>query len=713
MSDDFEKQADDLLRELGMNTSDSSSSSSAPPPPPPPPPPAGGQGPPKPAKAVTVTIPGKPGPPKTATTAKGAQASGSSADFDEARKEINAMFDSVLDIAANKPNKVPPPKAPKPQRPAHTFEVTAKKVAPPPKSSRNSPPPTQVSTFSVSVKPKKIDRSKLEKFERLMGGGAVQDGVPVRQEQQQQTPVYDKLATKPQAPPQAPAQVTIEATKTEITIKQTTREQSPPAPVATVAFGPGLESFEVNSPGTFQVSCPHDTKEHDLEFQVKGPTGSKPVKIEDLGNGQFSASYLPSMAGEYTVSLKVKGEPVPGSPFTVNVQYASFTDQCIATGPGLVSAVTGVPATFKVQFKEDAIAARLNVQVLGASKAEPIEVEEIPDENGFNVFYHPRAPGDYNVRVLWGDAHVKGSPFSVPITGDNINDPKRVHVHGPGLSGGDVNDWLKFFVTPGVAAGPGPLKMQMGGPCKPEMVVDDPVEEGFPCTYRVTFPGEYSLYIFWGEDEIPGSPFTFEITGEAPPVDATKCTASGAGLSSGVVGEVGVFTVKVEDGAGPGPLAVQISGPHPPQPINLSNKENGVMEVTYNPVAPGEYLVYVTWGELPIPGSPFKVTITGQATRDAQLVVAEGDPLESGLKCNHPGFLTVRALEGAGPGPLRAKLEGPEKGEMTLTRNPDNSMLVSVTCTVPGDYKLGLSWGDTDEAADIKGSPFTLTVREQ
>ena len=703
MSDDFEKQADDLLRELGMSTGTSDSSSSGPPPPPPPPPPGGGQGPPKPAKGITVTIPAKPSAPKTASTSK---PSATSADFNEARKEINAMFDSVLDIAASKPSKAPPPKAPKPQRPSHTFEVTAKKVAPPPQSSRNSPPPTQVSTFSVSVKPKKLDRAKLEKFERMMGGGAVKDGIPVKQ--QQQAPVYDKLATKTQAPSKAPAQVDVKVSKSvEINVKQT-QEPIPPAPVATVAFGPGLESFEVNSPGTFQVSCPHDTKEHDLEFQVKGPTGSKPVKIEDLGNGQFSASYLPSMAGEYTVTLKVKGEPVPGSPFTVNVQYASFTDQCIATGPGLVSAVTGVTATFKVEFKEDAIAARLNVQVLGASKAEPIEVEEIPDENAFNVFYHPRAPGEYSVRVLWGDAHVKGSPFSVPITGENINDAKRVHVHGSGLSGGEVNESLKFYVTPGAAAGPGPLKMQMSGPSKPQMVVDDPVEEGFPCTYQVAFPGEYSLFIFWGEEEVPGSPFTFEITGDPPEVDASKCVASGSGLTSGVVGELGVFTVKVNEGAGPGPLAVQISGPHPPQPITLANKEEGVMEVTYNPVAPGDYQVYVTWGERPIPGSPFKVSITGQATRNSQLVVAEGDPLESGLKCNHPGFLTVRALEGAGPGPLRAKLEGPEKGEMTLTRNPDNSMLVSVTCTAPGEYKLGLSWGDNDQAADIAGSPFTL-----
>lgn len=706
MSDDFEKQADDLLRELGMSTSETSSS--APPPPPPPPPPSGGQGPPKPAKAVTVTIPSKPSAPKTVSASSGAQATATSADFDEARKEINAMFDSVLDIAATKPSKAPPPKAPKPQRPSHTFEVTAKKVAPPPQSSSNSPPPTQVSTFSVSVKPKKLDRTKLEKFEKLMGGGAVQDGVPVKQ--QQPAPVYDKLAAKTQPTAQ---QVNVQVSKSvEITVKQT-EDQTPPAPVATVAFGPGLESFEVNSPGTFQVSCPHDTKEYDLEFQVKGPTGSKPVKIEDLGNGQFSASYLPTMAGEYTVSLKVKGEPVPGSPFTVNVQYASFTDQCIAHGPGLVSAVTGVPATFKVQFKEDAVAARLNVQVLGASKAEPIEVEEIPDENGFNVFYHPRAPGDYNIRVLWGDAHVKGSPFSVPITGENINDVKRVHVHGAGLSGGEVNEWLKFYVTPGVAAGPGPLKMQMSGPSKPQMVVDDPIEEGFPCTYQVAFPGEYSLFIFWGEEEIPGSPFTFEITGEPPEVDASKCSASGSGLSTGVVGELAVFNVKVHDGAGPGPLAVQISGPHPPQPITLANKEDNVMEVKYNPVAPGDYKVYVTWGDQPIPGSPFDVTITGQATRNAQLVIAEGDPLESGLKCNHPGFLTVRALEGAGPGPLRAQLEGPDKGEMTLTRNPDNSMLVSVTCTVPGDYKLRLYWGDTDEANDISGSPFTLTARDQ
>ena len=56
------------------------------------------------------------------------------------------------------------------------------------------------------------------------------------------------------------------------------------------------------------------------------------------------------------------------------------------------------------------------------------------------------------------------------------------------------------------------------------------------------------------------------------------------GQSSGKVGELAVFNVKVNDGAGPGPLAIQVSGPHPPQPITLSNKEDNVTEVTYNPV---------------------------------------------------------------------------------------------------------------------------------
>ena len=614
--------------------------------------------------SVSVGTPAPPPPPPPPPPASyGGSASASiklkTKDARDAQKEIDDIFDSVISFAGKK--KAPPPVAPKPKRNVH------------------------VSTISMQVKGKEP-----------VAPAAKPSSVP----------------THPPPPVSAGSTSSVNVSISTPSPAKPTRPSGDQQPVALVAFGPGLETFEVNCFGDFQVSCPPDVDEDELDVSVMGPTGSKPVDITSHGNGQFSCSYQPTAAGEHVVAIKVRDEHIPGSPFKANVKFAAYTDKCWASGPGLESATTTEPAHFQIRTKDDAGYARVHIHVLGPSKAEPIEMTENSAEKCVDVVYNPSAPGDYELRILWGDSHVRGSPFKVKVTGEAINDATKVKVTGAGLNGGKVGETLKFFVEGEAGSGPGPLGVRIVGPSKPAIVADDSSTEGVEIRYTCQDPGEYQLTLKWGDQELPMSPHSITITGEGRAINPLLCTGSGAGLGGGVVGQPALFTVNVPDEAGPGTLSISVSGPHPPQPIEIVNNGDNTMSVKYHPHAPGDYSIEVFWADGHITGSPFKARVTGSASRNAKQVFATGEAITEGrMKTKQLGTITVTPQDGAGPGPLRAKLEGPTRGALELSNNQDGTILVSFLPTDPGQYKLHLLWGDAEDPnSEINGSPFTINV---
>jgi filamin len=483
----------------------------------------------------------------------------------------------------------------------------------------------------------------------------------------------------------------------------------PSADKPPTAFGPGLESsLEVNTPGTFELSCPPNIQERDVEVKAVGPSGSKPVTIETIGAGQFSCEYTPTVAGDHKVTIKVKGKEVPGSPFTTNVKYASHTDKAEAFGAGLEYGTTDQPCKFTVRLKEDAGFTRMRVHILGTSRAEPIEMVELSDGN-IEVSYHPSAPGEYTIHVLWGEAHVKGSPFNAQITGPIVNDPSKVKIKN--LAGGAVNEPLKFFIEAEVGSGPGPLGVRMVGPSKPLIVADDSREDGVEVTVTCRDPGDYELIVKWGDDEIPGSPFTIPIVGQGREIKPELCIASGDGISTGKVGELAKFKVTIPDDAGPGSLGVSISGPHPPKPIEIVNNQDGTMDISYKPLAPGTYKIECTWAGSHIKDSPFTAEVMGDAIRNPKKVTASGDPLENPMISGQLGTIIITPGEGSGAGPLRAKMEGPSKADLHLQVTPEQKFEASFCPKDHGEYKLYFMWGDgDDDKSQIEGSPFTIKV---
>ena len=99
-----------------------------------------------------------------------------------------------------------------------------------------------------------------------------------------------------------------------------------------------------------------------------------------------------------------------------------------------------------------------------------------------------------------------------------------------------------------------------------------------------TKPGIYTVNINYGGQPVPPSPFRVEV---ARSIDAkeSRIRAFGPGLHSGVVGQPARFTVDTNGQSTP-TLKFFIEGPQETR-IDCDDKQDGSVDVTYWPTAPG------------------------------------------------------------------------------------------------------------------------------
>ncbi|XP_023248831.1 filamin-C-like, partial [Seriola lalandi dorsalis] len=108
-------------------------------------------------------------------------------------------------------------------------------------------------------------------------------------------------------------------------------------------------------------------------------------------------------------------------------------------------------------------------------------------------------------------------------------------------------------------------------------------------------------------------------------------------------------------GAGTGGLGLAIEGPSEAK-MSCKDNKDGSCSVEYIPFTPGEYDVNITFGGLPIPGSPFRVPV--RELVDPSKVRCSGPGLGSGVRAHVPQTFTVDSSK-AGVAPLEVQLYGP------------------------------------------------------
>ncbi|KAK7498578.1 hypothetical protein BaRGS_00010238 [Batillaria attramentaria] len=471
------------------------------------------------------------------------------------------------------------------------------------------------------------------------------------------------------------------------------------------------------------------TNPFDMEASVTDPDGiTELCDVLDLEEFHYKIMFTPANNGVHTLSVRHKGLHVSGSPFQYSVGQLNMGGfhKVQVGGPGLEKGEVGVWNACNIYTRE-AGPGTLSLAVEGPGKAE-IRLEDRP--NGFlGALYKVPKPGMYGLHIKYDDTHIPGSPFMVNIAPDS-GKARQVTVHSLRDRGLAVDKPVTFTVNFNGASGSlhATVRTPSGGH---EDCFTQEMDTGM---YGVRFiPKENGVHyvdVRLNDAHIPDSPFALMVGSTA--ADPAMVSATGEALEHAKCGTKNKFVVRTA-GAGSGMLAVFADGP---SKAALSCKEvDDGYEFTFTPFCPGDYLITIKYGNIPIAGSPYKTNVSGTGRKPSPIVEQSSMVVETVEKKVGAGG-KVRRLRGdaskivaRGPGLKKAftnqlqsfSIDVKDAGEALLTvgmmapsglpeaelavkKATKTSYTISYKVQEIGEHILHVKWGDED----IPGSPFTL-----
>uniref|UniRef100_A0A672SVJ4 Filamin B n=1 Tax=Sinocyclocheilus grahami TaxID=75366 RepID=A0A672SVJ4_SINGR len=441
-----------------------------------------------------------------------------------------------------------------------------------------------------------------------------------------------------------------------------------------------------------------------LEVKITSPSGkSVPCVVEPQpGKGASLVKYIPKEEGAYVVEVVYDGNPVPGSPFSVEAMLPPDPSKVKAFGPGLKGGLVASPAEFTIDTKGAGTGG------LGLTVEGPTEAKMECSDNGdgtCSVSYLPTEPGAYLINILFEDVHIPGSPFHADI--QYPFDPTKVVASGSGLKRGKVGETSVLNVDC-AKAGPGQLTLEAesdsGVKAKTEVL--DNKDGTYTVTYVPLTAGMYTLLLKYGGKTVPNFPAKVNVD---PAVDTSKVKVFGPGVAG-----KGVFREATTDFTVDAQALTKVGGKHIKAHVKnpsgaatdcvISDNSDGTYNVEYTPFENGIHSVEVLYDETPVPKSPFQVGV-GEGC-DPSRVQAKGPGLEEALTDKPNKFSIV--TRGAGIGGLGITIEGPSESKMSCKDNKDGSCNVEYTPYVPGLYDVNITYG----GQHISGSPFKVPVKD-
>uniref|UniRef100_A0A8C3CDT9 Filamin C n=1 Tax=Cairina moschata TaxID=8855 RepID=A0A8C3CDT9_CAIMO len=475
------------------------------------------------------------------------------------------------------------------------------------------------------------------------------------------------------------------------------------------AEGPGLSrtGVEVGKPTHFTVHTKGAGKAK-LDVQFAGPGKGPAVRdFEVIDNHDYSytVKYTALQQGNMTVVVTYGGDPVPKSPFSVNVAPALQLSKVKVQGLSTKVAV-GQEQAFAVETQGAGGQGRLDVRISSPSRRPvPCKVEPGAAGGPHRVQYVPPEEGPYKVDVTYDGHPVPGSPFTVEAV--LPPDPSKVSAYGPGLQGGLVGTPAPFTIdTKG--AGTGGLGLTVEGPCEAKIECQDNGDGSCSVSYLPTEPGEYAINILFAERHIPGSPFKADVR---PVFDPSKVTASGPGLERGKAGEAATFLVDCSK-AGDAELTIEIiSDSGVKAEVLIQNNRDGTYAITYTPACPGSYTITIKYGGHPVPKFPVRVTVDPAIDTSGVKVYGKGVEPRGVLREVSTDFtVDARALTKTGGPHVKARVLNPSgaKTETYVTDHGDGTYRVDYTPYEDGVHHVEVTYKDVA----VPLSPFRVAVAE-
>lgn len=394
-------------------------------------------------------------------------------------------------------------------------------------------------------------------------------------------------------------------------------------PATCYAYGPGLEHADTFTPAHFTIVAKNCFDEEltaggdVFDVTINGPDSNVHPKVTDSGNGKYPVEYVVTKGGDYTINIKLRGEHIKGSPYSVHASGPK-AGYSYATGPGVEGARVKQDAPFRIH----------SVDANGKPVkhgGDPFQVqiqgpEDVPDpklrdnnDGTFDGSYKVSKPGFYYVNITLDDEPIKGSPYKVLVEAARAG---KSWAEGPGLEGGQATKPAIFTIhavdpdgKPRKDGGD-PFEVQIDGPSDVHPSVTDNGDGTYRVQYNPTAPGDYHINVTLHDEPIKDMPKKVYIK---PAPDAAKSWAEGPALHGLVDNEPGRFTIHAVDRDGNprtdggDKFDVQIQGPQGPVHPEVKDNNDGTYDVTFDPAEPGPYNIAVNLEGKPIKDSPWKV----------------------------------------------------------------------------------------------------------
>uniref|UniRef100_H2N036 Calponin-homology (CH) domain-containing protein n=1 Tax=Oryzias latipes TaxID=8090 RepID=H2N036_ORYLA len=475
------------------------------------------------------------------------------------------------------------------------------------------------------------------------------------------------------------------------------------------ARGSGLQPTGnvANKPTYFDI-CTAGAGTGDVGVIIVDSTGRRDtveIVLENRGDSIFRCTYVPILEGPHVVYVTFAGQQIPRSPFTVHISGACNPSVCRASGRGLQQKGLRVKevADFQV-FTKGAGKGELKVSVNGPrGLEEPVKVFEMKN-CVYECNYYPIMTGKYLVTITWGGHSILRSPFEVHVSEEA--GPQKVRAWGPGLEAGLVGKSADFVVE-AIGTEVGTLGFSIEGPSQAKIECDDKGDGSCDVRYWPTEPGDYAVHVICDDEDIKDSPFMAHILS-----DPVKCFGPGLEPFGCIINKAADFTINAQEaGRGELKLYAQDSDGFPIE-IQLTDSGNGTYFCVYVPTKPIKYTIIITWGEINIPNSPFRVTV-GEGSHPENVKVYGPGVEKFGLKANEPTYFTVDCSE-AGQGDVSIGIKcapgvvGPAEADIDfdIIKNDNDTFTVKYTPPGPGKYTIMVLFGDQE----IPISPFRIKV---
>jgi len=382
------------------------------------------------------------------------------------------------------------------------------------------------------------------------------------------------------------------------------------------AYGPGLEGAVPHKPATFTIST-RGAGQGGIGLSVIGPTEPK-VGCVDNQDGTLTVEYLPDSVGDHEIGITFANQPIPGSPFHVNVSDVQVVNASLVKcyGPGLnpKGVRKGTPGLFTVDATQ-AGEAQLTVTATDVANGQQISNDVIMTKPGlYDVTYTPDFEGPCRVDVSYGGQPVPNSPFLTEI--QPSTDPSKVFVSGDGVSPSQnvLASVPVSFIVDTRQAGHKQLDVDVKGP--QGATVKPNIQSAGDGTYLVSYTPEdvglHTIDVKYGGQEIPSGPFRVNVQ---PTGDANKVKVETAQIKQSLaVGEESVITLNTSL-AGLGHVTCQLTSTTTTEDVEVLVVDNfdGTVTIRYTPTRAGIYNVDLKFGGRAVPLGRIVQTV-GQIT---------------------------------------------------------------------------------------------------